>query len=118
VVGFVAAIVAALLRRQVGEKQAFELLARAEAIGAAEAQRIGMVNQVWPDGEFDSRVEEYARAFARKSASAVTLTKSLLYHIDGMGLESALQSGVLVNALARGTADAQRGIDQFVHKKK
>src|SRR5882762_3717336 len=60
-IGFVAAIVSALLRRQVGEKQAFELLARAEAIGAAEAHRVGMVNQVWADAEFDSRAEEYAQ---------------------------------------------------------
>ena len=117
-IGFVAAIVTALLRRQVGEKQAFELLAGGEAIGAAEAHRIGMVNHVWPDAGFAERAEAYAAAFAQKSASAMTLTKSLLYHIDGMALESAIQSGVLVNALARGTEDARRGIEQFVHKKK
>ena len=117
-IGFVAAIVAALLSRQVREKHVFELLAGAEAIGSVEAQRIGMVNHVWSDAEFDSRTQEYARSLAQKSLSAVTLTKSLLYHIDGMGLESAIQSGVFVNALARGTADAKRGIEQFVHKKK
>jgi methylglutaconyl-CoA hydratase len=117
-IGFVAAVVTPLLRRSVSEKHAFELLALGDAISAREAHRIGMLNHVWPDAEFDTRVEEYVSSLARKSASAVTLTKSLLYHIDGMPLETALQSGVFVNALARGTADAQRGIQQFVDKKK
>jgi methylglutaconyl-CoA hydratase len=116
-IGFVAAIVTALLRRQVGEKHAFEMLAGGEPWSAAQAHRIGMINHVWPDSEFDARAEEYAAGFARKSASAVALTKSLLYHIDGMALETAIQSGVFVNALARGTEDARRGIEQFVQKK-
>ena len=115
--GFVPAIVAALLGRSVGEKQAFELLSTGDAIAAAEAHRIGLVNRVYPDDSLEAGAEEYARALAAKSASALALTKNLLHHIDGMSLEQAMQSGVLVNALARGTADAQRGIQQFVRKK-
>jgi methylglutaconyl-CoA hydratase len=116
-IGFVAAIVTAMLRRSVGEKHAFELLAGGGAISAREAHRIGMVNHVFPDAEFDRAVEEYVAELAAKSASAVSLTKNLLYHIDGMSFESALQAGEWVNALARNTADAQRGFDRFVHKK-
>jgi methylglutaconyl-CoA hydratase len=116
--GFVAAIVAALLRRSLGEKQAFELLARAEPLSAPEAVRLGLVNRVYPDGTFRENVEEYVKELAGKSASALALTKGLLYHIDGMSLESALQSGVFVNALARSTPDAMRGIERFLRKGK
>ena len=116
--GFVAAIVAALLRRSVGEKQAFELLATGDAISAAEACRIGLVNRVYPDASFEASADEYARELAEKSVSALALTKSLLYHIDGLSLDAAMESGVFVNALARGTPDAQRGIEQFVRPKK
>jgi methylglutaconyl-CoA hydratase len=116
--GFVAAIVSALLRRSVGEKHAFELVSMAEPVSTAEAHRIGMVNRVFTDADFERNVEEYVEALAAKSASALALTKSLMHHMDGMTLESAFQAGVYVNALARGTPDAIRGIEQFVQRKK
>jgi methylglutaconyl-CoA hydratase len=116
--GFVAAIVAALLRRSVGEKQAFELVATAGPLSAAEACRLGMVNHVYPDASFDANVEEYLKKLSEKSASALALIKSLLYHIDGMSLDTAIQSGAFVNALARSTEDARRGIQGFLHKRK
>jgi methylglutaconyl-CoA hydratase len=116
--GFVPAIVTALIRRSIGEKHAFELLATGEPLSAQEAQRIGMVNHVYADAEFTARAEEYAGKLAVKSASALALTKSQLYHIDGMNFETAIQSGVFANAVARGTADAKHGIEQFAKRKK
>ena len=61
-------------------------------------------------------VREYVRSLAAKSASAITLSKRLLYHMDGMTFEAALQAGVHGNAIARETPDAKRGIEQFVKK--
>jgi methylglutaconyl-CoA hydratase len=116
--GFVPAIVTALLRRSVGDKQAYEMLAMGDPVSAAEAYRTGMVNRVFPDATFDASVEEYVARIASKSATALTLTKTVLHQIDGMSLEAAIQSGILVNAVARGTPDAQRGIEEFVRKKK
>lgn len=116
--GFVPAIVASLLRRSVGEKQAFELLVSGTPVTAGEALRLGMVNRVWPDAEFAARAEAYAGNLAGKSASALSLTKRLFYHLDGMSLEQAIESGEWVNALARGTPDAQRGIASFADKNK
>jgi methylglutaconyl-CoA hydratase len=116
--GFVPAIVTVALRRSVSEKRAFEMLAAGAAVTAAEGLAIGMVNHVYPDAEFDDRVEEYAVVLARKSASAAALTKGLLYNIDGMAFESALEAGVQTNALARMTDDARRGFEQFVTRKK
>lgn len=115
--GFVPAIVATTLRRNLSEKQAFELLATGAAISAEGALAFGMVNQVYADAEFDDKVEEYVAALAGKSASAVALTKSLLYQIDGVAFESAIAAGVQTNALARLTPDAQRGFERFVQKK-
>jgi methylglutaconyl-CoA hydratase len=116
--GFIPAIVASVVRRAVGEKQAFELLATAAGVSAEQALALGMVNHVYADSEFDDRVEDYVAALAGKSQSAVSLTKSLLYYIDGMTFETAIQAGVQANALARMTPDARRGFEQFVRKKK
>jgi len=115
-IGFVPAMVMAILRRNVGEKRAFELIAAGEIIGAAEAHSIGLINRVYPEAEFDTRAEEYVRSLTAKSASAITLSKRLLYHMDGMTFEAALQAGVHGNAIARMTDDARRGIEKFVKK--
>jgi methylglutaconyl-CoA hydratase len=115
-IGFVPAMVMAILRRSVTEKRAFELIATGEIISATRAHSAGMINRVYSDTEFDVLVEDYLLALASKSASAVALSKRLLYHMDGMTFESALEAGVHGNALARMTEDARRGIERFARK--
>src|SRR5271163_4058195 len=61
-IGFVPAIVMAILRRSVSEKRAFELITMGEIITAGEARAAGMINRVYPDAEFDGKVEEYVAA--------------------------------------------------------
>jgi methylglutaconyl-CoA hydratase len=115
-IGFVPAMVMAILRRSVSEKRAFELLTTGETIAAPQAHAIGMINRVYPDAEFEAHVEQYLAALASKPASAVTLSKNLLYHMDGMTFEAAIEAGVHANALARMTEDARRGIQRFARK--
>src|ERR671914_2976940 len=55
-IGFVPAMVMAILRRNVSEKRAFELLTRGTEISAEEAERIGLVNQVFDDDDFEANV--------------------------------------------------------------
>jgi methylglutaconyl-CoA hydratase len=114
--GFIAAIVMSLLRRAVGEKRAFEIVALGEPIYARSAHELGLVNHVYPEAEFDARVNEFASRLAEKYASAVSLTKDLLYHIDGMTLEASMHAGLYGNALARMTPAARKGFDQFTGK--
>jgi methylglutaconyl-CoA hydratase len=115
-IGFVPAMVMAILRRNVSEKRAFELITRGAEIGADEAERLGLVNQVFEDEQFEEGVETYVAGFEQVSRSAVMLTKRLLYHMDGMTFDSALQAGVDVNAIARMTEDCQQGIARFLKK--
>jgi methylglutaconyl-CoA hydratase len=115
-IGFVPAIVMAILRRSVSEKRAFELIATGEVITAAEARSIGMINRVYPDADFESNVERYVASLAVKPASAVSLSKTLLYHTDAMTFEAAIEAGVHGNALARMTEEARHGIERFVKK--
>jgi methylglutaconyl-CoA hydratase len=115
-IGFVPAMVMAILRRNVSEKRAFELIARGAEISADEAERIGLVNHVFDDERFETEVETYAAGFEKVSRSAVMLSKRLLYQMDGMSFETALQSGVDVNTIARMTEDCQRGIARFLKK--
>ena len=115
-IGFVPAMVMAILRRSVSEKRAFELIAGGEVIPAQTALEVGMINRVFADETFDIEVEAYASKLAQKSASAISLSKHLLYHMDSMGFEAALEAGVEVNAIARMTEDYKRGIEKFLKR--
>lgn len=116
-IGFIPAMVMAILRRSVGEKKAFDLLASGDPICAAEAERIGLITRAIPRDAFEAEVEKYANALAAKPASALALTKSLLYHIDGMTFDAAIEAGARANALARMTDAARKGIERFARKK-
>jgi methylglutaconyl-CoA hydratase len=115
-IGFVPAMVMAILRRNVSEKRAFELITRGQEVSATEARDNGLVNQVFPDDAFDQEVQEYIQPFASSSASAVTLTKQLLYQMDGMEFGDAIQAGLDTNVIARLTEDCQKGIRKFLTK--
>ena len=115
-IGFIPAMVMAILRRSVSEKRAFEMITAGEIISSRQALEFGLVNHVFPDDQFEAEVSAFARRLAAKSASAVSLSKHLLYHMDGMTFESAIESGVHLNAIARATDDCKRGVEQFLKK--
>jgi methylglutaconyl-CoA hydratase len=115
-IGFVPAMVMAILKRNVSEKQAFELITRGGEITARRAYEVGLVNQVFADETFDSEVQEYFGVFAKMSRSAVALSKSLLYQIDGMAFREAIETGADVNVIARLGEDCQQGIAKFLKK--
>jgi len=115
-IGFVPAMVAAILRRNLGEKKSFELLTQGFKYSAEDALRLGLVNQLFDEEGFDDAVTEYASRYAKTSASAVAMTKALIYYIDGDDFSSAIEKGVIVNANARVTEDCQQGIAKFLEK--
>ena len=115
-IGFVPAIVTAILRRSIPEKRAFELIASGEIISAQLAFDQGLVNRVFPDESFTADVEAYVSRFVQKSPSAVTLSKHLLYHIDAMSFEAAIDAGVEINTIARMTDDCKSGVQRFLNK--
>lgn len=113
-IGFVPAMVMAILRRNVSEKRAFELVVGGVPIGAEEAERIGLVNRVYPEDGFERETAEYLDVLAARSPSAVHLSKRLLYHTDAMSFEAALRAGADLNVLARMTEDTRAGVDRFL----
>jgi methylglutaconyl-CoA hydratase len=115
-IGFVPAIVMAILRRNVSEKRAFELITRGAEISADEAREFGLVNQVFADESFETDVSAYVSGFEKMSASAIGLTKTLLYQMDGLAFTEALETGADVNVIARLTDDCQQRIAKFLHK--
>lgn len=115
-IGFVAAMVMAILRRSVSEKTALEILLGGETMPAPRAHALGLVQHVYGDDRFAGEVDAYVARLASKSPSAITLTKRLLYQMDSMSFEAALEAGVQINGIARMTDDCRRGIERFLKK--
>jgi methylglutaconyl-CoA hydratase len=111
-------MVMSILRRAVGEKVAFELVARGEPIGAAEALRLGLVNRVLPDASFLEEARRYARELAERPGSALELTKRLLYGQDGLSFEEAIARGAEVNVIARSTEECREGVRRFLESRR
>lgn len=116
-IGFVPAMVMAILRRSISEKAALELVVGGELISAARAYQLGLAHRVLPDDRFQAEINTYTERLASKSASAVMLSKRLLYNMDSMSVEAALEAGIEINAIARMTDDCRRGVERFLRKK-
>jgi len=115
-IGFVPAMVMAILRRNVSEKRAFEMVTLGAEISADDASSFGLVNRVMDDEGFEDEVDAFVQRFRKTSSSAVALTKQLLYRTDAMSFEDALQFGVDENVIARMSEDCKQGIAQFLKK--
>ena len=103
--GFVPAMVMTMLRRTVGEKRAADLVLSGRIINAEEAGAIGLVSRVLPAVSFEADVESVLAGLARSSATALALTKWLLYKLDTLSFEDGIAAGIVTNVEARATED-------------
>ncbi len=116
--GFVPAMVMAILRKKLPENQAFELVTLGHRISAAEAHRIGLVNRVYPTGAFDEEVAAFVNDLAQRPPSALALTKALLYEQADLTVAQGVERGAEVNVEARMTEACRAGVRAFLSIKK
>ncbi len=116
-IGFVAALVGVFLVRQTGEKAARDLLLSARLVDAAEALRLGLVNEVRPAGEVLSRATQLAHSLKANSPVSLALTKRLLATVPSLGLDEGLGYAVNLNALSRSADDLKEGVAAFLEKR-
>jgi len=84
----------------IGEKKTNELLFTGEAIGAAEAERLGLVNRVVPDGELEAGVAELVRRIAPTPLPVLRLTKLALVRAhDARGVRRAVEANLDLGAI-------------------
>ncbi len=117
-IGFVPAIVSTFLLRQVGEKQARDLLLTGRIITAEEALRIGLINEIVSAEKLSSRAHELAAQLMENSPTSLRLTKRLLNDHARAELDAQIEAAVRENAAIRSTADFREGITAFLEKRK
>lgn len=109
-IGFIPAMVMSMLRRSVGEKHAFDLVASGRLVSASEAERIGLISRVLPAAAFESEVERYVLGLASHPMSSMGLTKRLFYRLDLLSFRDGIAEGVSTNVDARQTDAFRTGI--------
>jgi len=105
------------LPRMIGYPRAFELAVTAERLGAAEAEALGIVNQVVPAEGFDDAVRAYTAKLAAAPTRAIGLTKRAMNRALTSSLDEALGYEAQLQEIAGRTADHREGVAAFLEKR-
>ncbi len=116
-IGFIPAIVSSFLVRQIGEKQARDLLLTGRIIGPEEALRLGLVNEVLAPEQLMPRTRELAAALLENSPASLRVTKHLLA-VYGGELDDNIELAVEANTRIRITENFREGVSSFLEKRK
>ncbi|MFF4574946.1 enoyl-CoA hydratase/isomerase family protein [Streptomyces sp. NPDC001410] len=106
-----------LLPRLIGPHRAKELMFFGDALSAADAERLGLVNRVVPDGELEKTAREWATRLATGPTRSLALTKQLVNaSLDG-DRSSAFAAEAAAQEINMTTEDAGEGLRAFVERR-
>ena len=105
------------LPRLVGKGRALQLILSGETISAAEAYRIGLVNEIVPAADLIARAE----AILKKIAANAPIAIKFALEVTNKGLETSQSEGLLLEAsyfgLCAATEDKKEGTSAFLEKR-
>lgn len=107
-----------MLPRLVGHANALDMLFSARMIDAAEALRMGLVNQIFPQDVFLVKVQEYARELARNvSPRSVRVIKWQVYEAMFQTLAEAFETSEREMVASLQSEDFKEGVAHFLEKR-
>ncbi|WP_405916807.1 enoyl-CoA hydratase/isomerase family protein [Streptomyces sp. NBC_00728] len=106
-----------LLPRLVGPRRAKELMFFGDALSAADAERIGLVNRVVPPEELEKTAREWSERLAAGPTRALALTKQLVNASLDTDRGSAFAAEAAAQEINMTTADANEGVASFVERR-
>jgi len=113
-VGFVPAIAASFLLRQVGEKRTRELLLTGKLLKAQEALQMGLVTQIVAAEELMQSAQALAQTLLMNSPQAMQAVKRLLAKHSRRRLDEELEDAIAANAQERASEDFKEGVQAFL----
>ena len=117
-VGFVPAIVASFLLRQVGEKHTRDLLLTGRLLQAQEAHQLGLVTQVVAKEELMRTAHALAQSLLLNSPQAMQSVKRLLARHARRRLDEEIGDAIEANTQQRSTEDFKEGVQAFLHRRR
>lgn len=116
-VGLFCSTPAVPLSRNLGRKQALEMLLTGDFISAEEARQRGLVNRVVAADQLDAEIRKLTDSICGKSAVAIATGKGMFYRQLEMGLDEAYGFAAETMACNMMSEDAAEGIDAFMAKR-
>ena len=117
-VGFVPAIVASFLIRQVGERRTRELLLSGRILNAREALQLGLVTQIVEQTDLLATARALAQTLLLNSPQAMQAVKRLLAKHAKRRLDEEIEDAIEVNASQRSTEDFREGVLAFKQRRR
>jgi methylglutaconyl-CoA hydratase len=117
-IGFVPALVSVFLALQIGDKRTRDLLLTGRHFDAAEAHRLGIVNEVAGPEALMERVHALAQTLAASSPASLAATKRLMAAQHKAWIDSAIALAIEASAQARETGDFREGLAAYLEKRK
>ena len=105
------------LPRRVGVAKAKELLFSGRMITAAEAEKIGLVNAVYPAGELMNAALEMAKSFTRNAPVAIKYVKASVDRGMQMDIDGGIALENELYAMCFATEDCKEGLTAFLEKR-
>jgi len=105
------------LSRNLGRKDAFEMLVTGDFISADEARVRGLLNRVVPEAALDAEVERLVATILSKPRTAVAMGKALFYRQLEHGIEAAYADAAQTMACNMMDASALEGVQAFIDKR-
>ena len=117
-VGFVPAIVASFLLRQVGEKRTRELLLSGRILKAEEACRIGLVTRIVQPDDLMAEANALAQSLLMNSPESMRAVKELLIGHSSEQLDDEIEDAITANAHQRSSEDFREGVRAFLQHRR
>jgi methylglutaconyl-CoA hydratase len=117
-IGFVPAIVASFLLRQVGEKHTRDLLLTGRLLKAQEALDLGLVTQIVTADQLMCTAKALAQSLLQNSPQAMQCVKTLLAKHASRRLDVELADAIAANASQRSTEDFREGVQAFLNHRR
>ena len=107
------------LSRQLPPRKGLELLLTGDPVDAFTAERLGLVNAVFPLAEFDGKANEWMQRLFRQSASSLRLARQAFRLAQSADFDQRLAAveTLYLNELMN-TKDANEGLNAFLEKRK
>jgi methylglutaconyl-CoA hydratase len=115
--GLVAALVACMLRRQVGDRGLREWLLWGQTVPATQALAVGLVNHVVPPSEMLATAMDRANEACKGAPGAIAQTKRLLDELSTRTMDADLDLALRHHLEARNSTEASEGIAAFREKR-
>ncbi|KAI7783947.1 enoylhydratase isomerase [Diaporthe eres] len=103
--------------RALGKHRAMELILTGESVSAAELQRLGLVNKVFPRERVEEEAIKLARRIAALSATVVASAKQAVLTAENSHLEAGMIHEKALYYATFSTYDCKEGMSAFLEKR-